>query len=577
MDPDASAQQPDATADDPSAGGVRGRRDNRARWRRHLKRAAWLAFLGAWAGLGAWHVIKPLPPGTRLATPWQDIPADSVRLLVDLTTADAFGQPVVQQQIFDESLRLVAEARQFVVLDQFLFNDQRGALAAAPTAPADAAPGIERGAGLLPVVETSGAPLRALSGELTAALVAAKRARPALRILFVTDPINDVYGGAPSPELARLEAAGIEVVRTDLDSLRDSNPAWSGLWRLTMNWWDGDARGQGWLPNPLETGPSRVTFRAWARLLNFKANHRKVLIADDGGGRGALVGIVGSANPHDASSAHSNLALALRGEALRSLLRSELEVARFSGWRGGALPGDPGVAGVAGGDLLAAGTAGPGAMVASGTGRGTATATRGDTLRVRVLTEGAIRDALFERVAGADRGDRIDIAMFYLAERTLVEALLAAAERGVEVRLLLDPNKDAFGRQKSGIPNRPVASELVSRSDGAIRVRWYRTHGEQFHTKLVMVRGAERLWLTLGSANLSRRNVGDFNLEANLAIEAPLDAALSQQLERYYETLWNNRAPAGIEYSADFGTFADPAQASYWAYRMLEASGFATF
>jgi phosphatidylserine/phosphatidylglycerophosphate/cardiolipin synthase-like enzyme len=167
--------------------------------------------------------------------------------------------------------------------------------------------------------------------------------------------------------------------------------------------------------------------------------------------------------------------------------------------------------------------------------------------------------------------------MFYLSERALVEALLAAAERGVEVRLLLDPNKDAFGRQKGGIPNRPVASELVSRSDGAIRVRWYRTHGEQFHTKLVMIRGAERLWLTLGSANLTRRNVGDFNLEANLAVEAPLGASLAQDAERYFETLWNNRAPAGIEYTADFGTFADPAQASYWAYRILEASGLATF
>jgi phosphatidylserine/phosphatidylglycerophosphate/cardiolipin synthase-like enzyme len=492
-------------------------------------------------------MTKPLPPGTRLATPWQDVPADSVRLLVDLTTADAYGQPVVQQQIFDETLRLVANARQFVVLDQFLFNDQRGALAAAPAAES------VQGAGSPPGPERNRAPLRPLTRDLTAALVAAKRARPALRILFVTDPINDVYGGEPSPELAELEAAGIEVVRTDLDPLRDSNPGWSGLWRLTMNWWDGEASGEGWLPNPLETGPSRVTFRAWARLLNFKANHRKVLIADDGSGSGSLVGIVGSANPHDASSAHSNLALELRGEALRPLLRSEIEVARFSGWRGGDLPGSPT----------------PGRRAAGVAGSG--------TLRVRVLTEGAIRDALLERIAGTARDDRIDVAMFYLSEHGIVEALIAAARRGVEVRLLLDPNKDAFGRQKGGIPNRPVAAELVSRSDGAIRVRWYRTHGEQFHTKLVMVRSSDRLWLTLGSANLTRRNVGDFNLEANLAVDAPLGASLAQDVERYFETLWNNRAPAGIEYTADFGTFADPSQGSYWAYRILEASGLSTF
>jgi phosphatidylserine/phosphatidylglycerophosphate/cardiolipin synthase-like enzyme len=553
MNSEASAQQQDATAGDPPPPGATGRRAGPASSRRWLRRALWLAFLGAWAGLGAWHLTKPLPPGTRIASPWEEIPADSLRLLVDVTTADAYGQPLLQQQIFDETLRLVAGARQFIVLDQFLFNDQRGAMAARP----DASPPTPAGAaaatvpGAVPGAEPNRAPLRPLSRELTEALIAAKRARPELQVLLVTDPINDVYGGDPAPELVALEAAGIDVVRTDLDALRDSNPLWSGLWRLTMDWWDGDARGTGWLPNPLENGPSRVTFRAWARLLNFKANHRKVLIADDGRGRGALVGIVGSANPHDASSAHSNLALELRGAALRSLLQSEVEVARFSGWRGAAPP--------------------------AGAETDAAPKVRGETLRVRVLTEGAIREALLERLATTRTGDRVDVAMFYLAEREIVESLLAAAQRGAEVRLLLDPNKDAFGRQKAGIPNRPVAAELVSRSDGAIRVRWYRTHGEQFHTKLVTVRSGDRLWLTLGSANLTRRNVGDFNLEANLAVETAVTTSLAQEVERYFETLWNNRAPAGIEYTADFGTFADPAQTSFWAYRILEGSGLSTF
>ena len=82
---------------------------------------------------------------------------------------------------------------------------------------------------------------------------------------------------------------------------------------------------------------------------------------------------------------------------------------------------------------------------------------------------------------------------------------------------------------RSGIPNQPVASELVAASDGAIHVRWYRTHGEQFHTKLVMVYGPERFWLTLGSANLTRRNLGDYNLEANLAIESAALARSRQQ------------------------------------------------
>src|ERR1700719_3503926 len=66
--------------------------------------------------------------------------------------------------------------------------------------------------------------------------------------------------------------------------------------------------------------------------LNFKADHRKVLVADDG--RGGLAAVVASANPHDAEIAWSNAAARVSGAALASLLASELAVARFSGWRG---------------------------------------------------------------------------------------------------------------------------------------------------------------------------------------------------------------------------------------------------
>ena len=34
---------------------------------------------------------------------------------------------------------------------------------------------------------------------------------------------------------------------------------------------------------------------------------------------------------------------------------------------------------------------------------------------------------------------------------------------------ILDPNRDAFGRQKDGVPNRPVANELVTASGEKIR------------------------------------------------------------------------------------------------------------
>lgn len=315
-----------------------------------------------------------------------------------------------------------------------------------------------------------------------------------------------------------------------------------------MKWWSGDGSGEASLPNPLDAGPEKVSFGAWARLLNFKADHRKVIIGDDG--KGGITGIVTSANPHDASSLHSNVALKVSGPALAPLLASELALAEQAGWR--PIWGVP--------DLPPAAASPP-----------------ESTARVQVLTESEIRSAIVRNFAGARVGDSIDIAMFYLSDRDVIQALLAAARRGVAVRVLLDPNKDAFGRTKNGIPNRSVATELAAASDGAIEVRWVRTHGEQFHSKLVAMRSATEFWFTLGSANLTRRNLEDFNLEANIAASVPLNAEIAAQITTWFDSLWTNRGPPELEYTAEFGTYADPSQGSYWLYRIMEATGLSTF
>ena len=60
----------------------------------------------------------------------------------------------------------------------------------------------------------------------------AVRRFPGLKVLFITDPINELYGAMPSSDLRLLRAAGIDVVVTDLDPLRDSNHLYSSAWRL---------------------------------------------------------------------------------------------------------------------------------------------------------------------------------------------------------------------------------------------------------------------------------------------------------------------------------------------------------
>jgi hypothetical protein len=504
----------------------------------HWGRHALLAFLGAWIVAGWWHASRPLPPGLDIAGPEFSVPDDSITLLSDLTSRDLRGDPQVVQQIHAAVLEHVRQARDFLVVDYFLFNEQPG-----PSGELRYQDGI-----------------RPVARELREALLDLRESQPRMPILVLIDPINDYYRGTTPDALAPLVQAGIDVVVIDLDRLRDSNPTYSGLWRLFFAWWLKPGVHGGW-GNPLDAEGPSLPLAALLRLPNFKAAHRKVLITGDG--QGSLRGIVSSGNPHDASSAHSNLALAVRSEALRALLESELAIAGFSGWRG-----EPALRAAiddARQDFARAGGAGAAATPAPDAPN-----------RVSIATEGAIRDALLATLGRTQAGDEVDIAQFYLSERQTIDALLDAAARGVAIRVLLDPNKDAFGFEKSGLPNRPVGSELVAASDGAIKLHWYRTHGEQFHVKLAAIRHGDELWLTVGSANFTRRNLADYNLEANVNVRAPRGGALDQAVADWFDTLWQNR-PGRIEYTADADLYADPSIGRYWLYRFMEATGLSSF
>ena len=485
---------------------------------RNTRRVVFWSLLAIWLGTLIWQMRRPMPPGTDIETASLTMPAAQIQFLYDLTTRDAWGRPIVEQQIFDAIFSAIDQAQRFIVLDFFLLNSDMG---------------------------QTNALQRPLSRELADRLLARKRAVPQIQILLITDPINDVYGGRPSLLLAELERAGIDVVRTDLTAMRDSNPLYSAAWRMLPQWL-GNSAGGGWMPDPF-SDHGKVTLRSWLALLNLKANHRKVLVADNG--HGDWLGIVTSANPHDASSLHSNVALRFTGEIAASILESELKVAHFSGWQG---------------------TFEPGNRVAS-------TVRSAETIEVRYVTEHAIRHSLLDAIAITATQDRIDMAMFYLSDRSIVDALCGAAGRGVHVRLILDPNKDAFGMQKDGVPNRPVANELTNCGGGNIVVRWYRTAGEQFHTKMTLVERRDSLLASLGSANLTRRNIGNYNLEANLQIKTSRDSAIAEGMLGFFERLWNNDEANHIEYTAPFGAYRDESELRYWRYRVMEATGLSSF
>ncbi|HEY4974199.1 MAG TPA: phospholipase D-like domain-containing protein, partial [Steroidobacteraceae bacterium] len=305
--------------------------------------------------------------------------------------------------------------------------------------------------------------------------------------------------------------------------------------------------------NPLGVGPSGISIGLWGATPGYQRSHRQLLIGDDGAG--SLAGLVFSRPLNAEASLHTAVALQLTGAALEPLLESEFVVAQFSGWSGG------------------------GAMqersqrLIERQRRSAVTTAAVDAARARVVSEAPIADALVERIDAASSHDNIEIAALYLSQRDLVRALLDAAARGATVRVLLDPGKDGYGFERSGVPNRQVASELVSASDGAVRVRWYRTHGEQFSPGFAMIRSASRSWLMIGTAELSRRDLDDFNLAAAFIAELPSTATASNDAISWFDTLWYNRAAGGTEFSSDVDVYADASELDYWQYRLLEASG----
>ncbi|MDN3520284.1 phospholipase D-like domain-containing protein [Halomonas ramblicola] len=377
-----------------------------------------------------------------------------------------------------------------------------------------------------------------LGRSLCRALIRRKARVPGLEALVLVDPINHCYGGRPAPQLEALRRAGVRVATCDLTPGRDPNPAWTALWRGLFRPLGNATRG-GWLPDPL--GPGRVTLRSYLALLNFNANHRKTLVVDHDDGWRA---VVSSANADSGSRDYRNAALRLAGPAALDLLHSELALAHRSGLAplpcGPAPPHDAGV------------TAVP---------------------RLRLLTEGAIRDTLLGILDGVRPGETLEVCAYYLAHRRVIHALLAAHRRGVALRLLLDPNDSHFGRASPGIPNRQTARELAR---AGVAIRWSGDARAHAHGKWLLRHGGRRpATLLIGSANLSRRSLDDHNFEANIQLEAAADHPVIRQARESFARYWHNRH--GETHSRPFQACDDATAWRYWRYRLMEASGWSTF
>jgi len=449
------------------------------------------------------HTHKELPEGLSYEGKIHKV--KDVRFLYDLTYTDEDGEKKFEQEIFDTVLNRIGEAEEFIVLDMFLFNDY--------------------------FKKDMGYP--EISENISEKLIAQKKKHKNLKVVFITDEINLTYGSHKSDTLKELRENGIEVIFTKLDPLRDSNPLYTGIWRVFFQWFG--QSGEGWIPNPMAKNAPDVTLRSYLELLNLKANHRKIFVTEK-------TAIIASANPHDASGFHSNIAFETSGNVIGDILESEQAVSDFSG--GSKLP-----------EFSAA----------KETGK----------IKVQVLTEGKIFKHLLEELKKTEKGEKVWIGMFYLAERKVIDEIDKAADRGAEVNIILDPNTNAFGNQKSGLPNIPVSAEMQKLGSKNIHIKWYNTGEEQYHTKMIYFDRKNKATILGGSANFTSRNLDDFNLETNLKITAPADSQVVKDVDQYFKRIWNNEdSNFTLEYEEKEDTMTPFKYIVYWIQKILRFTSY---
>lgn len=472
-----------------------------------------LILLGWLTTVGLYQNYKPLPEGLNYRSDTHIVIDDDIEFLSDLTYEDSLGNIILEQEIYDTIDSLVSNAQKYILIDMFLFNSFKG--------PANYA-------------------YRDLSPLLAQNIVDQKIKYSDLKIDFITDPLNTLYNGYKSPELELLKEANINLILTDMRKTRDNTYLYSPAWRTFIQWF-GNSDENGWLKHPLVEVGDKVSLRSYLALGNLKANHRKVVVVDN---NDEMISLITSHNSHSASSDFSNVGLLVKGDIYKDILASENTIANFSK---GSLQYDS---------------------------LNYRNLSKIDSLNYKVtfLTEKEIGKELTHSFSNLSKGDSLMVAAFYLSKREIIKSILEAAKNGADVRVILDPNIHGFGYEKNGIPNQPVAAELLKKSSNNIKLRWYLTHGEQFHTKFNYIRyidGASKV--ILGNSNLTKKNLGGYNLEAEFMVEGDSNTPLMEEINDYYNRIWNNLD--GNIFTVEYSQFKNESFGKKIGYRFGNALG----
>ena len=507
--------------------------------------------------------IKNPPLGINYESPIRE--TENAEFYYDLTYLDKDGNIQYDRNLWDATLKVVDNAKDYLIIEMFLFND---------------------------LYNKDKEHFPEFAKKYTERLVKKQEENPNLKVYILADENNNFYGAFEHPFIISMKNAGINVIIVDIFKLKDTFPWYSPIWRTFIKPM-GNPQNKGWITNFYGDMWPKLTIRNLLRALNVKADHKKVFLNEK-------EVVVSSANIHDPSYFHENIAIYTDGPIVKDVLHNLQLVAKFS---------DSEI-NVDGSDRRMENIMNSGSNDKTETDEKTLnsenqkennvkqinneeneqnvkektsinseknsiTDTEGHTYKIQYLTEGAIGKHLDEDIDSLKAGDELLMGMYFLADKGVIDRLIKAANRGVKIRIIFDRSRDAFGMSTNGLPNKPVSKKLKKKTKGKIEIKWYFTNNEQYHTKITLMKKTDgNVIINAGSANLIKKNIRGYIMDANFRILTTQNSKISKDIYEYFDRLWENKD--GL-FTLNFDDEPTTGGFSDFMYKILDATQLGSF
>ena len=536
--------------------------------------------------------IKTPPLGVDYESPLKS--SNNVEFHYDLTYLDKNGNIRYDRQIWDASYKIVDEAKDYLIVEMFLFND---------------------------IYNKDKESYPAFAKEYTRRLVKKKMENPNLKVYVLLDENNNLYGAFEHPFITQMKNAGIDIILVDIFKLKDTFPWYSPIWRTLIKP-SGNPQNKGWIGNFYGPMWPKLTLRNLLRALNVKADHRKIFLNEENI-------MVSSANIHDQSYFHENIAISADGEIKDEVLRGLQLVANFSNGKidisSNAV--EKNNKNIDFGNLSkneenqeknshnneteieqqvkeiekekvrfvekeTERFAKTGELPDKNSDLNRENSSKnennfknGDTItkfddennkyQLQFVTEAKIGEHLNKDIDNTKAGDEILMGMYFLADKGIINRLIKAANRGVKIRIIFDRSRDAFGMSTNGLPNKPVSKKLKKKTKNKIEIKWYFTNNEQYHTKITLIKKTDgNVIIHAGSANLIKKNIRGYIMDANFRILTNKDSKLTKDIYSYFDRLWENKD--GL-FTINFDDEPTTKSSTDFMYRILDATQLGSF